>query len=62
MWCSEGDGAYTGGKRGKHNSIEIRCASECYVINVGHNERDNRVIIPISRTGKVRFIPRNRLH
>ena len=55
MWCSEGDEAYTDEKRRKHNSTKTLCASECYVINAGHKERDNRVTIPISRTRKVRL-------
>ena len=62
MWCSEGDEAYTDEKRRKHNNMKTRCASECYAINAGHNERDNRVIISIPRTGKVRFMSRNRLY
>lgn len=62
MWCSEGDEAYTDGKRSKHNNMKTLCASECYVINTRHKERDNRVTIPIPRTGKVRFMSRNRLY
>lgn len=55
MWCSEGDEAYTDEKRRKHNNMKTLCVSECYVINTRHKERDNRVTIPIPRTGKVRF-------
>lgn len=62
MWCPEGDEAYTGGKRRKHDGTKIHCMSEHYMTNTGYNERDNRVIIPIPGAGKVRFMSRNRLY
>lgn len=62
MWCQEGDGAHTGGKRRKHDNTKIGCMSERYATNTGYDERDNRAIISVSGAGKVRFIPRNRLH
>lgn len=40
MWCSEGDEAYTDGKRRKQNNAEKRCMPEHYVTNTEHNERD----------------------